>query len=210
MDRKARERVVKRGRAPVGQSAPQTAFSYARVETALAQVFGAELLQRTVFRARLKHFRRLGIPSQNPGKGGRVTYSMSDVFQLMVCLELSEFGIDPNLIVKHTQRHWKHKSGFWQTIQSTQMFPGNDFLAVIHAAIMTQGWGEKFEESKTGISYQSEMRAPIYVRFLKEGDFKQTKGEVLLEKLREDGQRVMVFNLSARVRAVEQALARTV
>ena len=90
------------------------------------------------------------------------------------------------------------------------MFPGNDFLAIIHTAIMTQGWGEKFQESKTGISYRSKMRAPLHVRFLKESDLKETKGEVLLRSLREPEERAMIFNLSARVRAVEQALARTV
>ena len=41
MDRKARERIVKLERAPAGS--PASTFSYAQVEGALAQVFGAEL-----------------------------------------------------------------------------------------------------------------------------------------------------------------------
>ena len=60
------------------------------------------------------------------------------------------------------------------------MFPGNDFLAIIHTAIMTQGWGEKFQESKTGISYRSKMDPRFTVRFLKESDLKENEGEVLL------------------------------
>jgi hypothetical protein len=74
---------------------PSTAtFGYARVEPILGKVFDAEDAQRGAFRGRLKHFRKLGIPAKNPGKGSRLQYSAPDLFQLLAALELSEFNIE--------------------------------------------------------------------------------------------------------------------
>ena len=186
-------------------SAPAQPFEYARVERALARVYQAEHVREKAFRGRLKHFRKLGVPNQNPGKGARVHYSASDVFQLMVCLELSEFGLDPNLIVKIVQRHWSGKGYFAQTIDVAQRFAGNDFYAVLHANFMSWTWHEKFEQSARRISYQSGPYDPVHFSFPKESDL-----PALLQRLREEGQRVMIFNLSARIREVEQALKQTV
>ena len=44
-------------------------FDYADIEAALAKLYGAEHVRETTFRARLKHLKRLGLPSRRPGKG---------------------------------------------------------------------------------------------------------------------------------------------
>ena len=60
--RNSREQIVPDG------SPPALPLSYAEVETILAEVFDAADVQRTRFRARLKHFRKLGLPTQKPGR----------------------------------------------------------------------------------------------------------------------------------------------
>lgn len=204
MKRKAREKIERLEAPPllVGPPVRETpALGYARVEAVLARVYRAEDVQKTAFRGRLKHFRKLGIPSQNPGKGGRIMYSLGDIFQLMVCLELSEFGIDPNLIVKFVKRHWAGKGYFPQAIQLAKLDPKANLLAVIQTDFMSWTWNrEKFKQNDAGI-FLSETADPIWVAFLKESD-----AAAIFQELREEGRRACVFNLSARIRAVEKAL----
>jgi hypothetical protein len=204
--RKARERIVPLEASPLAVPSPalgRPVLGYARVETALAQVYQAEHVQKTAFRGRLKHFRKLGIPQHNPGKGGRIQYGMQDVWQLMVCLELAEFGIDPNLIVKIVRQHWAVRGHFPQAISNAYRLrdSGNDLLVAVHANFMSWTWGEKLTQSEAGIFYQSGKLDPVLVRSFKESDH-----AAFLKAMRESGERAFVFNLGARIRAVEKAL----
>jgi len=75
-------------------------YTYQIVETALARVFGAnEEAQRGIFRARLKHLQRSGLPSEAPGKGQRISYTDEQVCDWLVALQVAELGIDPVLVV---------------------------------------------------------------------------------------------------------------
>src|SRR4051812_20669682 len=84
------------------------ALDYAEVETVLARMHHAdEVVQRGAFRGRLAHLRRLGIPiGLTPGKGKRISYEIEQVYQLALCLELAEFGLDPSLIVRMVKQFW--------------------------------------------------------------------------------------------------------
>jgi hypothetical protein len=175
-------------------------FTYAEVERALAKVYDAMDAQKTAFRGRLKHFRKLGIPSKQPGKGARIRYTASDMFQLMIACELAEFGVDPKLIAGIVKRHWDMKSGFFRAIEAGQQFPGNDFYVMIEAHIMSWAWNrKKSKRTATEISV-SVIGEPVKIKFFKASDSK-----VFLDAVKE-GQRFFVFNLSKRVRDVEQAL----
>jgi hypothetical protein len=121
-------------RVPQPRAAMPT-FTYAEVETALAKVYDAADVQKTAFRGRLKHFRKLGIPQQQPGKGSRISYTASDVFQLMIACELAEFGVDPSLITKIVKRHWRLKGSLVDAIDYSQRFPGDDFHVAIEATL---------------------------------------------------------------------------
>jgi hypothetical protein len=176
-------------------------WGYAEVERSLAAVYEAEGVQQTAFRARLKHFRKLKIPQSSPGKGQRLRYSASDIFQLMIALELTEFGIAPELIAKLIRSHWEGKRHFWQAIMLAQSFPGDDFFIALPARFMSWTWSEKFKQSDDEISYESGMRDPIYVT-----SFKASDVDVFLKDLNRGGERMMVFNLSARIRAISDAL----
>jgi hypothetical protein len=196
MQRTARKQTVRRP--------SPTVLSYARVEAALAKVFDVEDAQHGAFRGRLKHFRKLGIPAETPGKGSRLQYTPSDLFQLLVALELSEFDIDPTLIVQIVQRHWKLREGFFETIRLAQQLPSEgpsgDWLVVMRPWFMSASLGQRrIMQSATGISVRSAPN-PVEIQFV----LARNASNILIPK---PGERLCVFNLSARIRAVEQALA---
>jgi hypothetical protein len=175
---------------------------YAAVETALAQVYGAEHVQKGIFRGRLKNFRKIGIPRVKPGRGSRIRYSMTDVYQLLFSLEIAEFGVDPSLIVKMVCHHWDVTREFPVAIAkaSEPSGPGDDVWIAIPANFMSWIWGEKLEKSETGISYRSGSSHPVWlVR-----DFQESKASDFLKATR--GRRVLTFNLSARLRDLKKAL----
>ena len=166
----------------------------------MAKVFDAEDAQRGAFRGRLKHFRKLGIPAKNPGKGSRLQYSASDLFQLLVALELSEFNIDPNLIVKIVQGHWMGRKGFYAAIQHAQGPSNEDCLAFLRVCFMSASLGQRrVMQSATAISQRSAPH-PVEIQFV------WASGANILKALQEPRERFCVFNLSARIRAVNEAL----
>jgi len=174
-------------------------LAYAEVEAVLAKVYGAEGdVQRTAFRARLKHFKRLGIPRQKPGKGKRIQYTnASGMFQMMLALEFSEFGIDPYLIADILKRHWRNQGSLFQGISYTQFF-GANYLVVVEARFMSGKWKG---EIVTATEISSSLSNPVVIHCIFASD------KDWLDKLEEIGaKRFLVFNLSKRVREVEQAL----
>jgi hypothetical protein len=186
-------------RVPQPRAAMPT-FTYAEVETALAKVYDAADVQKTAFRGRLKHFRKLGIPQQQPGKGSRISYTASDVFQLMIACELAEFGVDPSLITKIVKRHWRLKGSLVDAIDYSQRFPGDDFHVAIEAHIMSWDWNQEKSKRTATETSESVFGEPVWIQ-----TFKASDSKIFLDKLKA-GRRFFVFNLSQRVRDVEQAL----
>ena len=86
-------------------------LSYAEAETLLANMYRASgKPQAGAFRGRLKHFKRLGVPlGVNPGRGRKIAYGRNEIYQWWFCLELSEFGIDPSIIVKIVRAYWSRR-----------------------------------------------------------------------------------------------------
>lgn len=76
-------------------------YGYQVVEIALARLFRApDKAQREgVFRGRLKHLQRLGLPIEGPGTGKKASYTAEMVDDWALALRMEEIGIEPNLIV---------------------------------------------------------------------------------------------------------------
>lgn len=158
-------------------------YGYRQVETALARAFGVEKFQETSFRARLKHFKKLGVPSTTSGPGIRIRYTGDDIFQLMVAIELTEFGLDPHLIAETIlPRQWQ-RDRIPYAILLAQQARDKDMWVAMHANFMSAKWTDPGA-------------LPITFQF--------GRGDVDLK--RAGGTRIMLFNLSDRVRAVEAAL----
>ena len=73
-------------------------YSFAQVERALAAVHEIPEAAMGSFSARFKHLHRLGMFPSSPGKGKRIAYSLDDVYLWALCLQLEEFGLDPEKI----------------------------------------------------------------------------------------------------------------
>ena len=141
------------------------------------------------------------MPQRNPGKGARVQYGMQDIYQLLLCLESAEFGIDPSLIVKMVRHRWPTHHFPLAVEKARELHgSGDDLWIAIPAAFMSQTWGEKSEETETRISYRSGARHPVWEVL----DFQESKAAAFLKAT--GGGRVLTFNLSARIRALEAAL----
>ena len=189
-------------------------FDYADIEAALAKLYGAEHVRETTFRARLKHLKRLGLPSRRPGKGTRLRYTKaSDILQLVVACEFAELGVDPHLIVDIVQQDWKRQGPIWQAIDLVQQFgmdpgdPGDDFYVAVRTNFMSWTWQREtptLEETVEGIRViPGRDRSPVLVftpfRASEAGNFLKTWQEA-------GAHRFHVFNLSTQVRAIEEAL----
>lgn len=74
-------------------------YRYSEIETALLRLHELPDVWRGAFSARLKYFQRIGILDRAPGKGSRLEYTFSDLCLLALCLEFSEFGIEPQRII---------------------------------------------------------------------------------------------------------------
>jgi hypothetical protein len=192
--RNASKRIVRSSR-----SVPT--FAYAEVESALAEVFDARDAQPTTFRARLQNFRKLGIPAANPGKGQRLRYSVGDLFQLLLALELTEFGLDPALVVNTIRNDWARQGNLFAAVQHTiqQPPPTEDIFVVMGMNVLSASLGRPgIMETDEGLSLRSEPNA-VTVKYGLDIDFTRL--------LREPRARLSIFNLSNRIRAVRKALA---
>jgi hypothetical protein len=82
-------------------------FSYAEIETALANCFGIDAAgQKGWLRARIQNLRRLGLVAASPGKGSTIDYSRDDADKWMVALELMHASIPPAKIVELIPKLW--------------------------------------------------------------------------------------------------------
>jgi hypothetical protein len=215
MDRKARKEMAI---APGAQPVPRT-FGYGEIETFLAKMYDAEDVQRSRFRSRVQHFRKCGLPQKRVGKGARVRYSSSDVFQLVLAFEFAEFGVDPQLIIDIIRRHWRRQSGLWEAVSLAQQALAEkssfELHVVVKAHMMSWTWNrEKFKQTATENSV-STVSEPIAIQYFWASKSPPASAKLppgfpttntFLEWLEKPGTRCFVFNLSERVRAVEQAL----
>jgi len=76
-----------------------TEYEYGNIERALVQCFGITEDALKAFRARIRHFRNLGIPNiRKVGKGKRAPYSRDHISELWFALLLAQAGLSPTVI----------------------------------------------------------------------------------------------------------------
>jgi hypothetical protein len=80
--------------------------NYSDVEQALAAALDVDEDQRGIFRQRLKHLQRLGLPGVEAGKGTRIAYTDEQIAQLLIALLMAEVGIDPVNTVAVIKKRW--------------------------------------------------------------------------------------------------------
>ena len=123
-------------------------YSYAVVEKALAEVFGADAVaQKGPFRGRIKHLQRLGLPAGGPGRGQKISYSYAQICDWLIALELEEFGIDPTLAVRMVtgrtgpdQPEGAWKSYLPNVIEKARQSSDSDVLLLVEPYFMSASW----------------------------------------------------------------------
>ena len=188
---------------------PAPTFAYAEVESALAEVFDLRDVQQGAFRARLQNFRKLGIPAKNPGKGQRLRYSVSDLFQLLIAIELTEFGLDPKLVAHTIKTDWLLQRGFFTVIRYATQSPSppEDVYTVMTVNVLSASLGREIVQTNEGLSLRSEPNAITvfphngadFTKLLQDPDF--------IRRLQEPRVRLSIFNLSDRIRDIRKTLA---
>jgi len=170
-------------------------LTYAEAESALAGIYKATgKAQAGAFRGRLKHLKRLGVPlKSNPGRGAKVDYGRNELWQWCFCLELSEFGIDPSLIVKIVKQYWPSEllSGFTGAQKELNLKnKGNDTYFLIAPEFMSASWSPPRELQGIGIRGFFQRAADL---------------PNVLDATTKAGMRISIFNVSERLRELEKA-----
>lgn len=170
-------------------------YTYAQAETILARCYGAdEDVQRNAFRGRLKHLKRLGIPlGVSPGRGKKVLYSREQIFQWALCLELSEFGIDPTITARFIEALWETFPIIisWAFTKSED---DNDIIYVINPAVMSKTW------AYSDVAPEFRDRFPDFLNFRAA---QLSDGNDLLQGLKNIVRRAMIMNLSEVLRMID-------
>jgi hypothetical protein len=167
-------------------------FSYAVVETALANAFGADgIAQKRAFRGRLQHLRRLGLPSSGGvGRGKAITYTKANIFEIGFCLECEEIGVAPALAVNVLERQHAYILHAYE--RAEQDFPTEWFFWFSGLNFMSTSWSKE----KRKIRGLPEMGS---------GPMRGLEGEITRLSLRSYNRRVAVFSMAPLVKAAKDA-----
>lgn len=80
-------------------TAAEPTFTFAQVESILAQMFGVAPEKRHTFTSRLQQLQKLGLPrGTQVGRGSRAQYKYWQLAELMLYLDLLDCGLPPSVI----------------------------------------------------------------------------------------------------------------
>ena len=134
-------------------------FSYGQLERALAAIHGVTPATFPTFKARIKHFQRIGVAPSAPGKGRRISYTIEDAIYWALCLELAEAGLSPTSIKLLMQNHGYGLLDF---------FPGAneraDHFLYIRADLLSLHLAGSQSSYEIGILTAAELRARVFSR----------------------------------------------
>jgi len=167
---------------------PAKTYSYAAVERALAAIHGIDERGRIGWlRARLQHFRRLGLAPEGPGRGKVISYTLDDVDRWLVALEVEFFKIDPTTAISFVMGNWSDIARLLAEARASESAVG-DVLMTVHFDLPQKLPTVGGSTTVAGMS--------VIAAWLR-GD----PGE--------PPRRVGIFNLSVRAKALDKALAKT-
>jgi hypothetical protein len=194
-------------------------YTYGQAETVLARMYQADAeAQKTTFRARLKHFKKLGVPFYvSPGKGAKVQYDRTHVFQWAMCLELSEFGLDPTLTTRIMRNWW---SELLKDLQLHDLSAeagkaassDHDRLLLLNPGVMSKAWWSPPPQDRDGVEEmvqvnQDQFETSVFRSEIPEiidygaGESRQLND--VLHRPHASSRRAMILNLSEIIRAID-------
>jgi hypothetical protein len=168
------------------QSHPER-YVYSRIEKALARVYGADEAARVgQLRGWIQNLRKQGLSPKGPGSGRMIPYTRDDVDKWLIGLELELFDADPSTAVEFVNNHWGALSALVKEARASRRREDDVLLTV------------RFDS-------MAKTPSPLDVGYVTLRGF-SSFGYWLADD-RDEPRRASVFNLSARLRALDRALA---
>jgi hypothetical protein len=133
-----------------------TTFTYAQVEHAVAQALGLGLVQqRSVLRARIKHFMKVGLLNIEKGRA-RAHYTYGQFAQLLVALVLTELGgMDPTTVAAVVKNNWPTVARTIQLVAGYEATSGQHYYLIVTSRTMTGPWLRKPALSIAVLQFQA-------------------------------------------------------
>jgi hypothetical protein len=93
--------LLNRGAASVSESESEITFRFGVIDAILADLCQIPSASRSAFAARLKNYHRLGFPKNiGAGRGRAVSYSVGELLQMAVAVELTGLGLLPERAIE--------------------------------------------------------------------------------------------------------------
>lgn len=163
-------------------------FSYGQLETLIARNYDSPAkVQAGALRGRIRHLRRLGLPSGGVGRGNAITYAKANIYEIGFCLECEELGIIPTVAVKLLEMHRDyilHAYG-----RAEQDFPTEWFFWFSGLNFMSAAWSKE-KRKFPGLPQMGS------------GPMRRLEGEIMSLGHKSHNRRVAVFSMTPLVREV--------
>lgn len=182
---------------------------YSSIEAALVSAYGVNQRDLGAFRARLTFWQKLGALGVKPGKGKPIKYGGDELHRLIFCLELAECGATPQMVVgtiadlweKRIRRHFERAEAAIRTTPADAAFevatgkrPRDIALFLAYQSLMIGGW-DSTAKALPNVNACELARLPDNISL------------VMNDSALRRPPRVLVINLSERLRRVHAALA---
>lgn len=118
------------------------AYPHARIEAALAQVFGVPPERLKHLRGRVKHLMVLGLPESRPGKGARILYDCDLILRWLMVLLLEDVGVTPAGAVKTIKRAWGRDFDRWMAKAVDPESADNPVYFTLRPQLVGSSWNE--------------------------------------------------------------------
>lgn len=173
----------------------------------IGELYGAdEVVLSGKIRGRLQNLAKMGIPMGGQvGKGKSLDYGRSQIYQVIMCLELAELGLLPShaaLLVKYRWLEGTHfEISFYSRLEQEWKFPCDDDQLFVGAfGLMSATWTQ--EHTAPEVAAVMGEPLPGHSFFIRASEFADALAAINSLGLR----RFSVVNLSALVREVERIL----
>ena len=134
----------------------KTTYTFAEVEHAAAQALGLGLVQqRSVLRARIKHFMKVGLLNVERGRS-RAHYTRNQFAQLLLGLILTELGgMDPTTVTAVVKNQWPTVARTIELVAGHEARSGTPYHLCVWSQTMTGPWLRKPAISIAVLQFQT-------------------------------------------------------
>jgi len=135
---------------------PPTTFTYAQVEHAVAQALELGLVQqRSVLRARIKHFMKVGLLNVEKGRS-RAHYTYGQFARLLIAIVLTELGgMDPTTVAAVVRNQWPTVARTIELVAGHEARSGTPYHLCVWSQTMTGPWLRKPAISIAVLQFQT-------------------------------------------------------